>query len=387
MSEPITREEMYFAALGGEAVTLPDPLTREELYLAYLNGMTDTYPDPITRTEQYLYKLCQNGMGSGGGVTIRNQNKTITENGSYKADSGYTGLGTVTVNVPQEEPVLQDKTVTENGTVTADSGFDGLGVVTVNVESSGGGEDTMAQFLKGTLTEYSNSEVTNIRENAFYTGAYGDAVYASLERISFPNVTTISKKAFQGQNKLVITSDSFPKVTSIGDSAFNNCKADSVTFENITTLTSQPFASWGVKELRLPNAVTGVARAFRTMRECTNIYIPKVENAAQEFFQNCSAITHICMPALKAITNVNSFFSSCSALTAFILPGATMATIAGALVLPSANTFVYVPANLLETYRNATNWATIADSIRAIEDYAEILQWLADNGYEYEVTT
>ena len=35
------------------------------------------------------------------GQIINNQNKTITENGSYTADAGYTGLGTVIVNVPQ----------------------------------------------------------------------------------------------------------------------------------------------------------------------------------------------------------------------------------------------------------------------------------------------
>lgn len=34
------------------------------------------------------------------GVTINNQDKTITSNGSYTADSGYTGLGTVSVQVP-----------------------------------------------------------------------------------------------------------------------------------------------------------------------------------------------------------------------------------------------------------------------------------------------
>lgn len=33
------------------------------------------------------------------GVTINNQDKTITSNGSYTADSGYTGLGTVSVQV------------------------------------------------------------------------------------------------------------------------------------------------------------------------------------------------------------------------------------------------------------------------------------------------
>lgn len=34
------------------------------------------------------------------GSTINNQDKTITQNGQYTADSGYTGLGEVTVNVP-----------------------------------------------------------------------------------------------------------------------------------------------------------------------------------------------------------------------------------------------------------------------------------------------
>lgn len=137
MNEPITRSEMYFAALGGEVVTPPAPITRMDMYLAYLNGMTDTYPEPITRTEQYLYKLCQNGMG-GGGVTIRNQNKTITENGRYKADNGYTGLGTVIVNVPQKEPVVQALDVTENGVYNPPAGVDGFAPVTVNVEASGG---------------------------------------------------------------------------------------------------------------------------------------------------------------------------------------------------------------------------------------------------------
>lgn len=37
---------------------------------------------------------------------------------------------------------LQDKTITENGTYTADSGYDGLGTVTVNVQGSGGGSSS-----------------------------------------------------------------------------------------------------------------------------------------------------------------------------------------------------------------------------------------------------
>lgn len=43
----------------------------------------------------------------GSGEEINNQDKTITENGSYTADEGYTGLGTVTVNVPSEGDVVE----------------------------------------------------------------------------------------------------------------------------------------------------------------------------------------------------------------------------------------------------------------------------------------
>ena len=46
------------------------------------------------------------------GTEINNQNKKITENGTYTADEGYTGLGTVTVSVPQEN--LQEQLNTQD---------------------------------------------------------------------------------------------------------------------------------------------------------------------------------------------------------------------------------------------------------------------------------
>ena len=55
----------------------------------------------------------------GGGETVNNQHKVINENGVYSADSGYTGLGTVVVDVAQtgggvnKLPQVVDKSVTE----------------------------------------------------------------------------------------------------------------------------------------------------------------------------------------------------------------------------------------------------------------------------------
>lgn len=37
---------------------------------------------------------------NGSDADVKNQNKTFTENGTYTADPGYTGIGTVTVDVP-----------------------------------------------------------------------------------------------------------------------------------------------------------------------------------------------------------------------------------------------------------------------------------------------
>ena len=71
-----------------------------------------------------------------GGSTINNQDKTITSNGEYTADTGYTGLGTVNVTV---EPVLEtiDYSVTGNNTYTitkTDPTKDGIGQVNLTVD-------------------------------------------------------------------------------------------------------------------------------------------------------------------------------------------------------------------------------------------------------------
>lgn len=111
------------ALVNGESIEGFEPRSRMEAYLknCCLACGCDGLPEPLSEADQLLYLLAEKlaGSGSGEGVTIRNQNKTITANGAYKADSGYTGLGTVTVNVPipdVDAAIAEELEAIENGT-------------------------------------------------------------------------------------------------------------------------------------------------------------------------------------------------------------------------------------------------------------------------------
>lgn len=284
--------------------------------------------------ELFLYKNFGpqgSGGGDGSGVTIKNQNKTFTENGTYKADSGYTGLGTVTVNVPETEPVLETLAVTENGEYTPGSGVDGFSKVTVNVETRGGGYsiEDIAQLDK-IAVENITLEGLSLRPYAFY-GLTGVKTVTLKENTLTPVETRRNLWLFSASSvedaEILMTSDTAYPHNGAWGQLFKNCKS-------------------------LKKA-TGHA------------FIPQYES-----FSGCSALE--CIDFLKI--HGGNTYQNCSNLKTIILRSDTLQALAtnntswdfslnGTPFDPDNTSatggFILVPSALVSEYQAATNWVTL----------------------------
>ena len=172
----------------------------------------------------------------------------IDKNGTYDVAEKASAV----VSIPKREIVLQDKTIEANGTYTADSGYDGLGQVTVNVQ--GGGSEELDKLLEGSITEI-NSNATSIIQ-------YGCYARESLKTVNLPECTSLDTRCFQDNYDLVTFNA--PKLKTLGTFAFYRCSELSYIYlPFVKTAASYAFyACSGLKKADLPVASSITAYAF-----------------------------------------------------------------------------------------------------------------------------
>lgn len=177
----------------------------------------------------------------------------ITTNGTYDV----TEKSSAVVSIPEKEIVLQNKTVTENGTYTADSGYDGLGQVTVNVAGGTNTEsEEIASFLDNTMTVLDNSLVTTLRTRVCQAAT-------KLITVNLPNVTSLGAYAFyQCSNLETVT---LPKLTSISTQTWYMCqKLNHIDCGQLGNIPAQTFASSAALKtliLRKTNSICTLSNA------------------------------------------------------------------------------------------------------------------------------
>lgn len=207
--------------------------------------------------------------------------------------------------------------------------------------------ETFDNIIDGTITEFSNLNLTEI-----CTGMFQNCHY--LTQAYMPNVTKIESSAFA--NCSLLKEADFPLVTSADGDCFYGCTSlTTVNFPRLTALYSD---------------------CFYDCTSLTYVYFPSVKEIGLNIFTGCSSLKKCVFPVVKSISY--GAFSECTSLEALILSNTDTVVTLGNNVfyntpIEDGAGYIYVPSALIEDYKVATNWSNYANQFRAIEDYPDIL--------------
>lgn len=151
----------------------------------------------------------------------------------------------------------------------------------------------------------------------------------------------------------------------MGEYAFANCSSlEKVDFPKLSSV-----SNYGFYQSFNSSAI---------IKPTVNVSFPSVETIGRWSFATCGCLTKIDFNKLSSIDTYA--FVNDSRLEALIIRTPEVCTLKSTNAFNSSGIvdankirgYIYVPQSLVEQYKAATNWATYADKIRAIEDYPEI---------------
>lgn len=212
-------------------------------------------------------------------------------------------------------------------------------------------------------------EVTNIPSNITTIPKMAFFQCPNLETVTLSdNITTIDAQAFQDCPNFKL--QQLPNnLSSLGNSAFLNCKSLQIKEipKTLKTLPSSAFSNTGLQSLFLPDTITSIGNyAFDTCSylQKINLENTKITSIGTETFYGC-AFNTIIIP--KTVTTINQYaFYNCSQLnTIKILNNSSVVSLHTSGVfnyqvpLYNGQGTIYVPSNLLESYKTAAGWKNL----------------------------
>lgn len=185
-------------------------------------------------------------------------------------------------------------------------------------------------------------------------GEYALANWASLESVNLPSVTSLQ-----------------------GRYTFYKCdNLKSVRMENVTYLGRNTFVQCKkLESVYFPEVDRFEATVFAQCASLDNVEFPKLTIMMPGVFINCTNLKRADFLALLRIDQTD--FMGCTSLETLILRRSQVVLLVNTNAfddsgLSNGTGFVYVPKELVESYKTASNWSNFASQIRAIEDYPEI---------------
>ena len=214
-----------------------------------------------------------------------------------------------------------------------------------NIKSSADPSELALIVINKQIEECVAEDITAIPDYSFYK-------YTGLKKLRIPNVTTIGISAFDSCNQ--VDQIDIPKCTKIGNRSFASC--NKASFINAPLL----------EEVS--------AGGFYGMQTATTANIPLVKKLASQGFYYSRTIERL---DFQQLTLIEQLALNQTNLTVLIIRTGSVCSLGNVNALANSPVakgtgYVYVPRNLVDSYKSATNWSTYANQIRAIEDYPEI---------------
>lgn len=202
-----------------------------------------------------------------------------------------------------------------------------------------GGDDEDAIIQRTISGAYSNDRITTVGACAFLG-------CQALTAIDLPNVTQVNRNAFESCVRL--STINLPKVTALDRGVFTNSAIQQANFPLVTTIGDN---------------------CFYTAKHLISSNLPLVTSLPIDSFR----LSTIQTADFAAVTNINrTAFTDCTKLETLIIRTPSVCVISDISIalrgskIALGTGYIYVPDDLVASYKAATNWVALADQIKPI---------------------
>ena len=150
-------------------------------------------------------------------------------------------------------------------------------------------------------------------------------------------------------------------------------KGTTISNDRITYLGTEVFRNYdSLKVADFPNVTSTGVNTFYACYGLSTVNLPKLSAIVKNMFSYSSLLKKLDFPRVESIDT--GAFSSCSRLVTLLLRKAdTVCTLANVNAftntpIASGTGLIYVPDNLVEQYKAATNWSTYENQIKPISE-------------------
>lgn len=231
----------------------------------------------------------------------------------------------------------------------------------MNTREKIGDYETLAAIIMNSLTSFVEDESFS----TIYSYAFKGNI--NLISIDMPHLEKISGEGFVNCDALV--SAKFASATQIYSQAFRVDRAlEEVYFPNVTVTSNEAFAYCSkITEINMPVLRSIGSSSFSYCTALEKVYIPSINDIGSYVFNNCTSLKKI---DLNNVSSIGSNVFTYSGLETVILRNtSTVCSLASYNSFSGLNSLsIYVPDNLVDSYKEATNWSTFADRIKPLSE-------------------